>query len=143
MFLSKLKMVEIFFQVLNPQNATCANGQGGMCVSQLVGSIPDNQNVLNVYPDVNIVLKFGFHLFLNLQQTFNKGRYDRFLGKYISKFFSNICALLQQLSQLRHIRLVIMHNQIHLRLVTMFPLRILQISSLIICRYTCILYRLE
>jgi hypothetical protein len=73
-------MVDIFVQVLNPQNATCANGQGGVCVSQLVSSNPDNQNVLNVKPDVNIVLKFGFFLFTNLQQTFNRGRYDRFLG---------------------------------------------------------------
>jgi hypothetical protein len=78
---STLKTVEIFVQVLNPENATCAVGQGGACVSQLVSSIPDNQNVLNVYPDVNIVLKFGFHLFLNPQQTFNKGRYERFFGK--------------------------------------------------------------
>jgi hypothetical protein len=76
-----LKMAEIFVQVLNPPNATCASGQGGVCVSQLVSSIPDNQNVLNVYPDVNIVLKFGFHVFPNAQQTFNKGRYERFLGK--------------------------------------------------------------
>jgi hypothetical protein len=128
-------MVEIFFQVLNPPNATCASGQGGMCVSQLVGLIPDNQNVLNVYPDVNIVLNFGFHLFSNLQQTFNKGRYDRFLGKHINKCFSNICALLQQLLHLHRIHLVIMHNQNHLCLVVMFPLRILQFSSLIICRY--------
>jgi hypothetical protein len=73
-------MVEIFFQVMNPQNATCDDGQGGVCVSQLVGSIPDYQNVLNSRPDVNIVLNFGFHLFLNLQQTFNRGRYERFLG---------------------------------------------------------------
>jgi hypothetical protein len=73
-------MAEIFVQVLNPQNATCDNGQGGVCVSQLVGSIPDNQNVLNVNPDVNIVLKFGFYLFLDLQKTFNRGRYDRFFG---------------------------------------------------------------
>jgi len=80
-------MVEISVQVLNPLNATCADGQGGVCVSQLLGLIPDNQNVLNVYPDVNIVLKFGFYLFPDPQQTFNKGRYDRFLGTYISKFF--------------------------------------------------------
>nr|AON96381.1 laccase 1 [Coptotermes formosanus] len=65
--------------VVNPQNATCASGQGGVCVSQLVGSIPDNQNVLNSFPDVNIVLKFGFYLFRDLQRSFNNGRYDRFL----------------------------------------------------------------
>ena len=80
LFVSTLKMVEIFVQVLNPQNATCANGQGGVCVSQLVSSNPDNQKVLNVKPNVNIVLEIGFHFFLNLQQTFNTGRYDRFLG---------------------------------------------------------------
>jgi hypothetical protein len=73
-------MVEIFVQVMNPQNATCASGQGGVCVSQLVGSNPDDQNVLNVYPDVNIVVQFGFHLFPNPEQTFNRGRYDRFFG---------------------------------------------------------------
>ena len=80
LFVSTLKMVDIFVQVLNPQNATCANGQGGVCVSQLVSSNPDNQNVLNVKPNVNILLRFGFFLFSKLQQTFNTGRYDRFLG---------------------------------------------------------------
>lgn len=64
--------------ILNPENATCANGQGGVCVSQLVGKVPDNQNVLDVSPDVNIVLKFGFYLFNNLQKTFSSGRYERF-----------------------------------------------------------------
>jgi len=72
-------MAEIFVQILNPQNATCGYGQGAVCVSQLVGSIPDDQNVLNVYPDVNIVLNFGFYLF-DQQKLFNRGRYDRYFG---------------------------------------------------------------
>jgi len=73
-------MAEIFVQVLNPENATCFEGQGGMCVSQLNGSVRDTQNVLNVSPDVNIVLKFGFYLFANPQKTFSSGRYERFFG---------------------------------------------------------------
>ena len=128
-------MVEISVQVMNPLNASCASGQGGVCVSQLVGADPDNQNVLNTRPDVNIRLKFGFHLYRDPRQTFNKGRYERFLGTHISDSFSNIYASLKQLLQLRHMRLVLMHNQSHLRLVTMFPLRSLQISSLIIYTY--------
>jgi hypothetical protein len=51
-----------------------------MCVSQLVGSIPDDKNVLNRQPDVNIRLKFGFHVFENMRETFNTGRYERFFG---------------------------------------------------------------
>ena len=78
----------MFVQVVNPQNATCANGQGGVCVSQLVGLIPDNQNVLNVFPDVNIVVSFGFQIFSNPRETFNRGRYDRFFGTWISRTFA-------------------------------------------------------
>jgi len=58
----------------------CADGQGGVCVSQLVGSNPDKQNVLNSKPDVNIVVGFGFSIYPNPQETFNRGRYERFLG---------------------------------------------------------------
>ena len=54
--MSTLKMVEIFVQVLNPQNATCGEGEGGVCVSQLVASIPDKHNVLDRRPDDYIVL---------------------------------------------------------------------------------------
>ncbi|PNF18423.1 hypothetical protein B7P43_G09045 [Cryptotermes secundus] len=64
--------------VLNPQNASCDVGQGGVCVSQLVGSIPDDKNVLSRKPDVNIVFRFGFHIFENMRETFNTGRYERF-----------------------------------------------------------------
>lgn len=78
----------MFVQVVNPQNATCDNGQGGVCVSQLVGLIPDNQNVLNVFPDVNIVVAFGFQIFINPRETFNRGRYDRFFGTWISRTFA-------------------------------------------------------
>jgi hypothetical protein len=61
-------MVEIFVQVMNPQKATCASGQGGMCVSQLVGSIPENQNVLNVYPDVNLKVN-GWNILTSLADS--------------------------------------------------------------------------
>jgi len=54
-------MYEIFVHVLNPGNATCADGQAGVCVSQLLGSIPDNLNIWNSKPYVNIVQNFGFH----------------------------------------------------------------------------------
>jgi hypothetical protein len=66
--------------VLDPQNASCDVGQGGMCVSQLVSSIPDDKNVLNRKPDVNMKFRAGFHIFENIRETFNTGRYDRFLG---------------------------------------------------------------
>ena len=79
-FLSTLKMVEIFVQVLNPQNATCAEGEGGVCVSQLVASIPDKHNVLDRKPDENIVLGFGFYNYLHGPNPFNRGIYDRFFG---------------------------------------------------------------
>ena len=79
-FLSTLKMVEIFVQVLNPQNATCAEGEGGVCVSQLVAFIPDKHNVLDRKPDENIVLGFGFYNYLHGPNPFNRGIYDRFFG---------------------------------------------------------------
>jgi hypothetical protein len=69
----------LLFQVLNPVNATCGTGQGGLCVSQLTGLISDNQNVLNRQPDVNLVLAFGFHFFAK-SQAFNRGSYERFFG---------------------------------------------------------------
>nr|ALQ52760.1 laccase BP76 [Neocapritermes taracua] len=65
-------------KVLNPQNATCAEGEGGVCVSQLVASIPDKHNVLDRKPDENIVLGFGFYNYLHGPNPFNRGIYDRF-----------------------------------------------------------------
>ena len=73
-------MVEIFVQVLNPQNATCHDGEGGVCVTQLEASIPDKQNVLDRRPDENIVLGFGFYNYLHGPNPFNRGIYDRFIG---------------------------------------------------------------
>ncbi|PSN35801.1 hypothetical protein C0J52_21815 [Blattella germanica] len=64
--------------VLNPQNATCASGQGGVCVSQLVGSEADRDNVLGRRPNVTLTLPFGFHIFPTRRDLFVNDRYRRY-----------------------------------------------------------------
>ncbi|XP_069675364.1 uncharacterized protein [Periplaneta americana] len=64
--------------ILNPENATCGSGQGGICVSQLISSNPDTKNVLTTTPRISVPLYFGFNI-KDRTQFFNKGRYDRYL----------------------------------------------------------------
>ncbi|KAJ4431319.1 hypothetical protein ANN_19916, partial [Periplaneta americana] len=47
--------------VLNPENAMCAKGQNGLCVTQLESAVAINKNVLVPDPDIEFVLRMGYY----------------------------------------------------------------------------------
>ncbi|XP_069675391.1 uncharacterized protein [Periplaneta americana] len=47
--------------VLNPENATCAKGQNGLCVTHLESAVPVDKNVLVPDPDIEFVLRMGYY----------------------------------------------------------------------------------
>lgn len=67
---------------MNPENASCATGSTGLCVTQLVNSDPVPWDILSHLPDVNYLLQFGFETFDS--KTFFSG-YDRYFGNIIDK----------------------------------------------------------
>ncbi|KAJ9592218.1 hypothetical protein L9F63_001219, partial [Diploptera punctata] len=66
--------------IANPQNASCGTNQGGVCVSQLQGSVPDTENVLRRNATFNLNFQFGFHIFEanRRQDLYNNGQYKRY-----------------------------------------------------------------
>jgi hypothetical protein len=62
---------------MNPENATCSTGSGGICITELVNSNPVPQEILNQLPDFNFILTFGFQL-LDTKTLFET--YDRYFG---------------------------------------------------------------
>jgi hypothetical protein len=64
-------------QILNPENASCAAGSGGICVTQLVNPFPVPKDILNELPDINYLLTFGFYA-LDPTTLFNS--FERYIG---------------------------------------------------------------
>ncbi|KAJ4431309.1 hypothetical protein ANN_19906 [Periplaneta americana] len=54
--------------VLNPNNATCAPGQNGVCVSQLQSADKFPERILTNDPDVNVPFTFGYHFPTNEEE---------------------------------------------------------------------------
>ncbi|PNF18421.1 Laccase [Cryptotermes secundus] len=79
------------YRILNPENASCNYGSGGICATQLVNPNPVPKDILKELPDINYVLTFGFQG-LDTEALFNS--YDRFivspLGDTLSSTVNNI-----------------------------------------------------
>jgi hypothetical protein len=63
---------------MNPENASCSVGSGGICATQLVNPFPVPKDILTELPDINRIIKFGFEI-LDPKTLFQT--YDRFFGK--------------------------------------------------------------
>jgi hypothetical protein len=62
---------------MNPENASCSTGSGGICTTQLVNPFPVPKNILKQLPDFTYLLTFGFE---SLDpKTFFKS-YERYFG---------------------------------------------------------------
>lgn len=64
--------------ILNPNNATCAPGQDGVCVSQLQSADYFPQQILTKEPDVNVTLTLGYY-FPTLKKEFRSDEYHLYI----------------------------------------------------------------
>jgi hypothetical protein len=62
---------------MNPENASCSTGSGGICTTQLVNPFPVPKDIVNELPDFNYILTFGFQS-LDPETLFET--YDRYIG---------------------------------------------------------------
>ncbi|KAJ4431310.1 hypothetical protein ANN_19907 [Periplaneta americana] len=67
--------------IMNPQNATCGEGELGVCVSQLEAAEPIDEQILKPDPDVNstIIINYLFPTVKELYQSNTFRRYDKFI----------------------------------------------------------------
>ena len=77
-----LTQFEIYFvKELNSENATCGQGQHGICIHQLTGKLDVPADILKERPDVSYILKFDMYYY-SKQELFNSGHYYRYQRKY-------------------------------------------------------------
>ncbi|XP_069675528.1 uncharacterized protein [Periplaneta americana] len=64
--------------VLNPLNAACQQGEGGICVTQLQSAIPMQKEIYTYKPDLNLELRYGFYK-PTRKEEFYSDTYDSFI----------------------------------------------------------------
>lgn len=86
-----LTKLSVTLQVLNPLDAICnVQRKNAICINQLKFGKKTDADVLKERPDVKIFLPFKFHIY-DVNELFNPGRYQRYMGKFPSLFSLKSC----------------------------------------------------